>query len=202
MRAARWGLWALWLAAGCRATSSLPPTPTHSPPTVVRAQAPDTSNEMVLVTDSPGPEAYAFLFERILDVIDDDFDIAFASRYDGRIETKPRLAPGLEQPFKNGSPDWYERALATLQTYRHRCLVVMQPTERGYLINVTVLKELEDLPQPTRERSGGAAFRGDPHVDRRFEVVDPKVVSHVWIPKGRDYAYEQKILRKIRWRVR
>lgn len=188
------GLFVL-LCAGCQ-------TMAPAPPTIVRSQSPDTSNEMILATDTPGPEAYAFLFERILDVIDDDFSIAFASRYDGRIETHPRLAPGLEQFFKEGSPDLFERALATLQTYRHRCLVVLQPVERGYLVNVTVLKELEDLPQPTRERGGGAAFRSDANVDRRFDVVDPRVVSHVWIPKGRDYAYEQKILRKIRWRVR
>jgi hypothetical protein len=184
----------LLLSAGCQTM-----TP---PPSVVRAQSPDTHNEMVLVTDAPGPEAYAFLFERILDVIDDDFAIAFASRYDGRIETHPRLAPGLEQFFKEGSPDLHERLLASLQTYRHRCLVVLQPVERGYLINVTVLKELEDLPQPTRERGGGAAFRSDANVDRRLDLVDPAVISNVWIPKGRDYAYEQKILRKIRWRVR
>ncbi len=201
MRPIGWWLMAGFVAFGCRLPNSSGPV-LSQPPSVVRAQFPDANNEIVLATDSPGPEAYAFLFERILDVIDDDFAIAFASRYDGRIETHPRLAPGLEQPFKNGSPDWYERALATLQTYRHRCFVVMQPTERGYLINVTVLKELEDLPQPTRERRGGASFRGDADVDRRFEMAEPNAVSHVWIPKGRDYAYEQKILRKIRWRVR
>jgi len=170
-------------------------------PLLARANPFDTSNEIVLATDRPGPEAYALLFERVLDVIDDDFDIAIASRYDGRIETQPRIAPGIEQAFRPGSPSLYERTLATFQTYRHRCFVVLQPSERGYLINVTVFRELEDLSNPTREIGPGAAFRSDQSIDRRYEIVDPAVVSNVWIPKGRDTPLEQKILRKIRWQA-
>jgi hypothetical protein len=76
---------------------------------------------------------------------------------------------------------------------------LIQPAEGGYLVNVTVLKELEDLPNPTRETAGGAAFRSDHSIDREHEIVDPVVISHTWIPKGRDIPFEQKILRKIRW---
>lgn len=162
----------------------------------------DTSNEMLLRTEHPGPEAYARLFELVLDVIDDDFEIAVASRYDGRIETLPRIAPGIEQPFKPGSPSLYDRLLYTCQTYRHRCFVIIQPAEGGYLVNVTVVKELEDLPNPTREQSGAAAFRTDQNIDREHEIVDPLVISNVWIPKGRDIPLEQKILHNIRWKVR
>jgi len=195
MKKAAWLAMGLALAAGgCLAPSA--PTPLLS-----RANPYDTENEIVLATDQPGGEAYALLFERVLDVVDDDFEIAFASRYDGRIECKPKIAPGLEQPLKPGSPSLYERTLASFQTYRHRCFVIIQPVDRGYMINVTVLLELEDLPHPTRDVMGGAAFRSDADVDRRFETIDPAVVSHVWIPRGRDVPMEQKILRKIRWRV-
>jgi hypothetical protein len=183
------------LAGGCAA----PRMPTT--PLLARANPYDTENEIVLQTDQAGPEAYALLFERVLDVLDDDFDIAFASRYDGRIECKPKIAPGLERPFVAGSPSVVERALATFQTYRHRCFVLIQPVEHGYQINVTVMLELEDLPHPTRDVMGGAAFRGDADVDRRLETIDPAVVSHVWIPRGRDVPMEQKILRKIKWRI-
>ena len=68
-------------------------------------------------------------------------------------------------------------------------------------MSLTVFKELEDLPKPERAAAGGAAFRSDPSIDREFEIVDPTVVSHVWIPKGRDVPLEQKILRKIRWEM-
>jgi hypothetical protein len=194
----RLGWLALLLAScgGCLAPGARPA------PMIARASPFDTSNEMVVLTDHPGGEYYAFLFERILDVIDDDFRIALASRYDGRIETAPRIAPGLEQPLKPGSPAIFERLLATCQTYRHRCFVLIQPAEGGYLVNVTVLKELEDLPNPTRETAGGAAFRSDHSIDREHQIVDPVVISQSWIPKGRDTAFEQKILRKIRWAVR
>src|SRR5579871_374845 len=40
---------------------------------VARASSYDSSNEMFLRTDHPGPEAYARLFETVLDVIDQDF---------------------------------------------------------------------------------------------------------------------------------
>jgi hypothetical protein len=196
MRCALWLALAAAMAGGCVA-----PRMSDSP-MLARANPYDTENEMIVRTDQPGPEAYARLFERVLDVVDDEFEIAFASRYDGRIEASPRIAPGLEQPFKPGSPNLYERLLASCQTYRHRCFVVIQPARDGYLINVTVFKELEDLPNPTREISGGAAFRSEHNIDREFEIVDPAIVSNVWIPKGRDVPLEQKILRKIRWALR
>jgi hypothetical protein len=196
MRKAAWVALIMALAGGGCAM----PT-TRQTPYIARGSGYDTSNEMLLRTDRPGPEAYARLFEAVLDVLDDDFDIAIASRYDGRIETVPRIAPGFEQPFKPGSPSVYERLLATCQTYRNRCFVVIHPSDGGYLVNVTVFKELEDLPNPTREQSGSAAFRTDENIDREHEIVDPIVISNVWIPKGRDVAFEQKILRKIRWKV-
>jgi hypothetical protein len=169
---------------------------------VARASSYDSSNEMFLRTDHPGPEAYARLFETVLDVIDNDFEVAIASRYDGKIETAPRIAPGFEQILKPGSPNLYERLLATCQTIRHRCFVQIQPAEGGYIVNVTVLKELEDLPNPTREQSGAAAFRTDINIDRESEIVEPLVISLAWIPKGRDCEYEQKILRELRRKLR
>jgi hypothetical protein len=169
---------------------------------VARASSYDSSNEMFLRTDHPGPEAYARLFETVLDVIDQDFEVTIASRYDGKIETGARVAPGFEQIFRPGSPSLYERLLATCQSIRERCVVQIQPAEGGYIVNVTVLKELEDLPNPTREQSGAAAFRTDININRESEIVDPVVISLAWIPKGRDYDYEQKILRELRRKLR
>jgi hypothetical protein len=155
-------------------------------------------NEIVITPEQPGPEAYAYLFDKVLDVVGGDFDIAFSNRYDGRIETTPRIAPGLEQPWKPGSPNLYARIEAICQTYRHRCFVLVQPEREGaYRINVTVFKELEDLPKPSRDPSAGAAFRSDNSVERVAEVVDEASASPSWIPKGRDYPFEQKLLRKI-----
>ncbi|MCS6851931.1 MAG: hypothetical protein NZ700_12275 [Gemmataceae bacterium] len=146
-----------------------------------------------------GPPAYGTVFEKVIDTIDDYFEIAYANRYDGRIETFPRVAPGLEQPWKPGSPDLAERALATLQSYRHRASVLIQPADDGgFFVQVTVYKELEDLPRPTRQTAGAAAFRTDPTIDRQYEVIDPTVFESNWIPMGRDVKLEQKILHQLR----
>jgi hypothetical protein len=59
------------------------------------------------------------------------FEIRESNRYDGHIETIPRIAPGLGLFLKPGSPDLRDRLLATLQTYRHRVLVDIQPACRG-----------------------------------------------------------------------
>jgi hypothetical protein len=147
---------------------------------------------------SLGPPDYAAVFEAVLDVLDDYFEIAYANRYDGTIRTHPKVAPGLEQPWKPGSPDGAERLLATLQSIRYRCDVTIQPGEQGgYLVQVVVYKELEDVPRPIRATAGAASFRSDNSVERQFEVVDPSVVETNWIPLGRECHLEQVILQRI-----
>ncbi|MBI1917622.1 MAG: hypothetical protein HYS12_23250 [Planctomycetes bacterium] len=145
-----------------------------------------------------GPLAYGLVFEKVYDVIDDYFEIAYANRYDGRIETFPRIAPGLEQPWKPGSPDFHQRLLATLQSIRHRAVVLIQPADNGgFFVDVRVFKELEDVARPIRATAGSASFRSDNTIERQFEVVDPTVVESNWIPLGRDVKLEQVILKRL-----
>jgi hypothetical protein len=179
--------------------------PVADSPLLARAVPNDTSNELVFAPAGPDSgAAYAMLSEKVADAVDDIFVIAEASRYDGRIETVPRVAPGLGQPFKPGSPNLYERTLASFQSMRHRCFVLIKPEidpatqNTVYVVSVTVFKELEDVPGPIRNPGVSGAFRSDATVDRTFEVVDPTIVATNWIPKGRDYPLEQKLLRKIR----
>ncbi len=197
-RAAGWagGALALWGAAGCAGR------PLLDNPLFVRPDAgPPCANPVYLAL---GPPDYATVFETVLDVLDDNFEIAYANRYDGTIRTHPKVAPGLEQPWKPGSPDGAERLLATLQTIRYRCDVTIQPGDpqagpapAGYLVHVVVYKELEDLKQPIRATGGGAAFRSDNTVERQYEVVDPSVVESNWIPLGREVNLEQVLLQRI-----
>lgn len=145
-----------------------------------------------------GPSEYAAVFEAVLSSLDDYFEIAYANRYDGTIRTHPKIAPGLEQPWKPGSPDGAERMLATLQSIRYRADATICPgRDGGYVVHLIVYKELEDVPQPIRATAGAAAFRSDNTVDRQFEVVDPSVIDTNWIPKGREVTLEQEILKRI-----
>src|SRR6516164_5024545 len=134
------------------------------------------------------PVPYGKLFETLRHVlIEYDFEIADSHRADGRIESVPRVSPGVLPLFRPGSPDLYDRLLATFQTYRHRVTVIVQPSEdHSYFVEVIVRKELEDLIRPVRSSIGGAIFRMENDVERQFEVIDPTFYDSTWIFKGRD----------------
>jgi hypothetical protein len=159
--------------------------------------------EKNMIQDNPvyiplGPHSYGLVFEKVLDVITDYFEISYSNRYDGRIETFPRIAPGLGQPWKPGSPDFYQRLMASLQSIRHRAVVLIRPAEDGgFFVDVKVYKELEDVPYPTRATAGTAIFQANPTNERQFDVVDQTTYETLWIPKGRDYKLEQVILDRL-----
>ena len=119
--------------AGC-ATAPPLDNPVH-----VRQSANGIENPALVSPGVPTAVSYREVFEKIIDVLDDYFEIAYANRYDGRIETVPRIAPGLEQPWKPGSPDFHQRLLATLQSIRHRAIVLIQPADNGgFFVNSSV----------------------------------------------------------------
>ena len=69
----------------------------------------------------------------------------------------------------------------------------------GYLVYVVVEKELEDISRPIQATVGNAVFQELPTVERQVEVVGPDTgASQGWFKVGRDYAFEQEILRRIR----
>src|SRR5262245_51447421 len=121
------GVWMLLVLGGCASLDELadklalnPRAPVQPPNTFIPdwIDHPPETNPVFI---AQGPDAYGKVFENVLQVLGDNgFEIAESNRYDGRIETVPRVAPGLIQFFKPGSPDLYERSLATLQSYRHR----------------------------------------------------------------------------------
>lgn len=182
------------LGSGCVATGPILDNPSY-----VRLDPNCHVDNPIYVPFGNTPEAYARIFERTIDVLDDYFEIALTNRYDGRIETMPRVAPGFEQFWKVGNPGWRNRALATLQTYRNRAVVLIQPADGGgYFVNVTVFRELEDLPRPSRQTAGAATFFQTPTVERQFEVIDPTIYESSWIPQGRNCELEQLILQQIK----
>src|SRR5262245_59105216 len=195
----RWTAWAVVLVAGL--TGCAYSGPLVDNPALLRPgpQAALCENPVYVPL---GPPSYGIVFEKVLDVVDDYFEVAYSSRYDGRIESFPKITPGLERFFLPGDPDPEQRAYAWLQTLRYRCFVLIQPADDpggGFFIDVKVLKELEDLPLPTRQTAGAAAFRSDNTVERQFEVIDPTISGESnWIPIGRDVRLEQEILQRIK----
>ena len=68
----------------------------------------------------------------------------------------------------------------------------------GFLIDVQVHKELEDLPAPMHSGGGLAVLRTEAPIERQTEVVTPLIPTHGWIPIGRDHALERVILERMR----
>jgi hypothetical protein len=184
-----WALAALFLGGCASGPLQENPLPIQAGP------VPFTENPVYI---PQGPMAYRLVFTKCLDVLDDYFEIAYANLYDGRIETHPGIAPGIEQPWKPGSPDLEQRLFAFFQTVRHRAVVLIRTAgDGGYFVDVKVLKELEDLDNPTQARAGAAVFRLDSPVERQFEVIEPTEYEAGWIPIGRDFELEQVILHRL-----
>jgi hypothetical protein len=189
------------LPAGC-ATGPLLDNPLR----VAGANVPTAADAEAGVVIQAGPgKTYPEVFDAALDAVDDFFPIAYTNRYEGRILGEPLLAPGFEQPFRRGSPDLYERMLASFQAYRYRCEVRIKEAEpSGYLVKVIVRKELKDYAAPAGLFTGVPLF-GDLSGAGRDQVlvVGPDATSPIsdptdrWIPKGRETALEQTILERL-----
>ena len=187
-----WAGTATLLFSGCMSG------PMFENPILFRANAAPCDNP-IFVPLGPNPHVYGVLFEKVYTVVTDfNFEVAYSNRYDGRIESFPTTSPGIGQPWKPGSPDFYHRLLATFQSIRHRAIVVIEPArDGGYFIDVQVLKELEDLPRPIRAAASSVTFRNDISLERQSEVVEAEVLESAWIPIGRDAKMEQQILERI-----
>lgn len=179
-------------AAGCATTP-----PLDNPILVSSAVV---ENPVLVSPGMPTPDAYREVFDQTVDILDDYFELLPPDPYDGRIVTKPRIAPGYEQFWKPGNPDTRGRLLATFQTIRQTAVAEIRAGERGgILVHVVVDRELEDLARPTQARVGNAVFQDSPTVDRQLEVVGGEATAdHTWFKVGRDYALEQQILHRIR----
>lgn len=187
------------LPAGC-ATGPLLDNPLRVPGVTV---PPDLDGAVLIQPGSA--KTYPEVFDDVLDAVDDYFTIAYANRYEGRILSEPLLAPGIEQPFRRGSPDLYERVLASVQAYRYRCEVrIKEAAPSGYFVQVIVRRELKDYPAPAGLFTGVPLF-GDLSAVGRDQtiIVGPDVTSPItdaadrWIPKGRETAIEQAIIERL-----
>ena len=187
------------MCAGALAQTGCLTKPPLDNPVLVRG-AEGIENPILVSPGQPTAASYREVFEKALDVLDDYFELQTPNPYDGRITTFPRVAPGYEQFWKRGNPDPRQRLFATFQSVRQTATVEIRSGERGgYLVYVVVERELEDVPRPSRSTVGNAVFQEIQTVDRQVEVVTPETTGdRTWFKVGRDYCFEQEILRRIR----
>jgi hypothetical protein len=149
------------------------------------------------------------MWNTLVDVVDDYFTIdreepvrQFGSELtEGRIDTFPETGSTLFEPWRGDSTNSYEKLESTLQSIRRQALVRVVPAGGGYLVEVAVFKELEDVLRPDRSTVGEATFRHDNSLDRATVPVGERQTSAGWIPMGRDVALEQQILCQLRGRL-
>ena len=116
------------LATGSVGCYSAPPTDN---PVLIRHNADGFENPILVSPGQPSAATYKEVFEKCVDILDDYFDLQTPNPYDGRITTKPRIAPGYEQFWKAGNPDPRQRLFATLQSVRQTALVEIRAGDRG-----------------------------------------------------------------------
>lgn len=181
------GWWVLVLA-GC----------TTGPYVAVPAAAPAMLGNPALVPVRDQQMAW----ELTVDVIDDYFRIQREIPVqlvgnvltEGRLETFPEVGATVLEPWRRDSVTSYERLESTLQSIQRRAIVRVIPAERGFLVEVNVFKELEDLPQPVQSFAADATFRYDNSLTRIVNPVGEVEATAGWIPLGRDMALEQEII--------
>jgi hypothetical protein len=149
-------------------------------------------------------------WDQIADVVSDYFSIAREHRArrgpdvvaEGRIETVPQVGATWLEPHRRDSVGNFNRWESTFQTIRRRATVRVIPDAVGYLVEVIVEKDLEDLPKPEHATAGAATFRNDGALpSRRLEQVGRTQASRCWIPLGRDLPLEQRMLADIHARL-
>jgi hypothetical protein len=155
------------------------------------------------------PVEREFLWNQMVDTVDDYFRIEREDRVrliggvltEGRIDTFPVIGSTILEPWRKDSTPGYEKLHATLQSIRRRATVRVIPAGGGYLLDVVVQKELEDLDKPQHATAGGATLRHDGTLVRQQGAPGRYSVTLGWIPIGRDVTLEQRILADISARL-
>lgn len=154
-----------------------------------------------------------FLWNQVVDSVDDHFRIKQERRVrqigniltDGQLDTFPGVGSTYLEPWRGDSASGYEKAHATLQTIRRQAVVTVAPDRHGYFIEVTVLKELEAVTSPEFASSGQLMPRHDNSLVTRRNIRGATRRTgggnQGWIPLGRDFQLEQKILTDIHGRL-
>lgn len=157
-------------------------------------------------------KSHDYVWDRIVDAVDDYFDIEREDRIrvygnlvseitEGRIDTRPRIAATYLEPWFQDSVTAEERLDSTCQTIRRRATVRVVPENNGFMIYVSVYKELEDLDRPLGANTGAASFTYKNSINTITNIGSDAPTSYGWIPMGRDAALEQRILLKIRHNI-
>jgi hypothetical protein len=198
------GLSCALVLAGCGAfqpATYVPPDLAFGPPPVAQANP-----IVVSVMDRD------LVWDQVVDVVDDYLRIQKEERVrlvgdlltEGRLDTYPRGGSTIFEPWNKDSVTAYDRWESTLQSIRRTALVRVIPAQEGFLVEVQVFKELEDVSRPATgavSLANAGALRNDNSLERVTNPVAGQQMTLGWIPQGRDIVLEQTILDCIQARL-
>lgn len=170
--------WASLLVCGC---------------TTIPSAVPPVSNPMFVRANNPEDA-----WERTVDVVHEYlFEIERENRLGGLIETRYKTGSGVLEPWHGDSVGLDSRLESSLQSIRRKAFVSVTPVDGGFLVGVEAHKELEDVARAANLQ-GAATFLDDNQLQQRdLNPVVGQATPSAWIPKGRDAALEQAMLRSL-----
>ncbi|MGI6401854.1 MAG: hypothetical protein ACOX0A_07080 [Thermoguttaceae bacterium] len=178
----------------------------------VGAYEPDQPNPLFVETQDADA-----LWDAIVDVVDNYFIIdveqpmrtyerydstgrRYLYRTEGRLETKPSIMGGVQEPWRQNRAEGANRWFATFQTVRSSAVVRVVPEGEGFFVYLSVFDEIEDMPRPMGASVGyNLKFRDD--VSQLSSPVGERAKSKGWIPVGRDDDLERRMMNELAWRV-
>lgn len=186
-----------------------------APPGAVVTPQPVAPAGPEAISGGPNPIAVPVVneelaWDQIADVVSDYFKITREQRVrrsgevwtEGRIETAPLTGTTILEPHRMDSVGTFNRWESTFQSIRRRATVRVMPDANGYLVEVIVEKELEDLPKPEKATVGPSAFGTEQQLpSKRLDEITRTHSSPRWIALGRDPALEQRMLADIHARL-
>lgn len=137
------------------------------------------------------------VWEGIIDVVHDYFEIARENRLDGIIETKPLVAAGMLEPWHHDSVGLDNRLEATLQSVRRRGFVNVTPTQGGCWVSIQIFKEQEDVLTTPDKSAGNSTFQENRPLQRDLTLVVGDAAPQGWISLGHDQRLENRMLKQI-----
>jgi hypothetical protein len=150
-----------------------------------------------------------FVWQQVVDTVDDHFRIAVerpvrrdeAAWLEGRLESYPEVGATVFEPWRRDSTPGFERLQSTFRTVRRTAYVKVLPGPDGYLIDVQVVKEQEDVDHSQFPTSGSATLREDGSVVRTTNVLNDAPRTIGWYPIGRDLELERRLVERIAGRL-
>lgn len=150
-----------------------------------------------------------FLWRQVVDAVDDHFRIEKETPvrrdnltwFEGRLSTYPEVSGTIFEPWRNDAARGFERLQSTVQTIRRTANVRIVPEVTGYLLDVQVMKEQEDVDQSQFSTAGTAAQRHDGSVVRHENSLRQAPVTLGWYEIGRDRDLERRLMESILGRI-